>query len=126
MGLVLLITGLTLVFAVLFKILDHSMSYWFGSMLCGFSTGILGTVLVVVLIFIPIFRNASVANVAAFKARATTIQEQRANASEYERVMLTKEIVDDNAWLMSTQYYATNSWISIYYDKSVLDLKPIK
>lgn len=83
-------------------------------------------VFVIAIICVPISRFDTTCNVAKFKARASTIQEQRAIASEYERVMLTKEIVDNNAWLIETQICANNGWISIYYDKSVLDLQPIK
>ena len=66
-------------------------------------------------------------DISEFEAARVTIQQQRDNKlSEYERATLTKEIVDKNQWLAKNQFWAKNVWLNWYYDKKILDIKPIE
>lgn len=66
-------------------------------------------------------------DISEFEAARVTIQQQRDNKlSEYERATLTKEIVDKNQWLAKNQFWAKNIWLNWYYDKKILDIKPIE
>lgn len=61
-----------------------------------------------------------------FESTRLTIQQQRDNnVSEIERAALIKEIIDHNQWLAREQYWAKSLWLNWYYDKAILDLKPI-
>lgn len=67
------------------------------------------------------------ARIKKFEAAKLTIKQQRSNnLSEYERVTLTKEILERNEWLAEEQYWATNKWLNWYYDQSILNIKPIE
>ena len=82
---------------------------------------------IITIILIPICRYYSTGRVIEYKTRQEVIQQQRnANVSELERVELTKEILSDNVWLRDCQYDINSKWISIYYDKEILNLEPIK
>lgn len=62
-----------------------------------------------------------------FEAAKTTITAQRADSlSSYERVTLTQTIIKQNQWLAKAQFWAKSPWQNWYYDKSVLDVKPIE
>lgn len=82
---------------------------------------------IIIIILIPVCRYYSTGRVIEYKTRQITIQQQRnANISELERVELTKEILSDNVWLRDCQYDINSKWLDIYYDKEILELKPIE
>lgn len=62
-----------------------------------------------------------------FEAVRLTITQQRDNKlTELERATITKEIIDNNAWLAKEQFWAKNSWLNWYYDKQIINIKPIE
>lgn len=82
---------------------------------------------VIAILLVPICRYHSTGRIIEYKTRQATIEQQRkSNISELERVELTKEIIEDNAWLSDCKYDVNNKWFSIYYDKEVLNLEPIE
>lgn len=87
---------------------------------------LLGLVLAIALILIPILRYDCCQKIEQFKSVKATITEQRESASELERVELTKEIIQDNAWLRSKQYQYKSSWIGVYVCEDIMDLEPIE
>ena len=85
-------------------------------------------VLFFTIISIPICRLNSNDRIIEYNTRKETILEQRnnKNISELENVQMYKEIVDANAWLETTKYWANNKWFNIYYSQEVNNLTPIK
>lgn len=86
---------------------------------------ILVVVLIVEILLVPIGKYDCCQKIEQFKAVKMTITEQRESASELERVQLTKEILQDNAWLKSKQYQYKSSWIGVYVCEDIMDLEPI-
>lgn len=75
---------------------------------------------------IPIIHNYSSSRIVEYQSRKETIINQRDTyKSDYENFQIYKEIVDDNAWLSTTKYYANNKWFSVYFNKEVNELTPI-
>jgi hypothetical protein len=102
-------------------------SYWYDGDVFKFFGWISLIITIVAIILVPICRYNSTGRIIEYKTRQATIEQQRkANISELERVQLTKEILDDNAWLSACKYDVNNKWFDIYYDKEVLNLEPIE
>lgn len=75
---------------------------------------------------IPIIHSYSSSRIVEYQSRKETITNQRDTyKSDYENFQIYKEIVDDNAWLSTTKYYANNKWFSAYFNKEVNELTPI-
>ena len=119
---------LTLFFAVLFAVsllYDHLRTISeYGDPIASWLFGI---VFVLVLFAIPLSNYTSRIGVVEYEMKKSTISEQReALNSDYERVMLTKEIINENAWLVNMQQHKKNLFLNWFVHESVLDLKPIK
>lgn len=82
---------------------------------------------IIALIMLPIIRFSTSEQIQEFKSKQVTIEQQRNdNLSELERATISREIIDDNAWLSNYKYEASNKWISIYYNQEGLELEPLK
>ena len=83
-------------------------------------------VMIAFLIAIPIERYSTRLNIEKFISAKNTIQCQKETAKDLEKVKLSETIIDCNAWLSKKQYVCKSEWVSIYSDKSVLELTPIE
>jgi hypothetical protein len=119
MGFLLILTLTTFIFGILWYSFDFD--------LCGVIATIISIVLLISIVIVPFSRYYSVKRINEFQTRKAVIAQQRnINISELERVNLTNEILDDNAWLSNVQYDRNNIWFNIYYSKEVLNLQPIQ
>lgn len=83
-------------------------------------------VTIISICLIPIIHSYSSSRIVEYQSRKETIMNQRDTyKSDYENFQIYKEIVDDNAWLSTTKYYANNKWFSVYFNKEVNKLTPI-
>lgn len=83
--------------------------------------------LAIALLTIPISLACYKVDIAKFESRRSSIKQQRdIPATEYERVALSKSIVDDNMWLAGVQQSKRMKWVNWYIPKDILDIKPIK
>jgi len=118
--------GVTLALFIIGFLVDK-FSSWYDGDIFKFLGWIALVITIISVILVPIRRYYSTGRVIEYKTRQEVIQQQRnANVSELERVELTKEILSDNVWLKDCQYDINSKWISIYYDKEILELQPIK
>jgi hypothetical protein len=126
MYLILTFAGLTIALLVIGYLIDEfSYEYDGGALKC--LGWIMCAITIISIILVPICRYWSTGRIVEYKTRQATIEQQRKNnISEIERATLTKEIIEDNAWLSSCEYDVNNKWFNVYYDKNVLDLEPIE
>lgn len=127
MYLIILLSVVVIISALLNKICDNKWGSFSGA------SDVVGTIkvtsiiiLIIAIILIPICRYNSSARIEEYTVRKETIEIQRENASEFERVQLTQEIIDDNAWLRKQQHHYKNNWLNIYIDEDVMNLEIIK
>lgn len=126
MYLILTFIGLTILLLGGGCLLDKFSYSWDGDILKCLGW-IVFVIAVISIILIPICRYYSTGRIIEYKTRQATIEQQRKdNISEMERATLTREIIDDNAWLSSCKYDLNNKWFDVYYDKEVLNLEPMK
>jgi len=86
-----------------------------------------GVIFAISLFLIPVSLEIQRVQIERFEARKTTIIEQRNNnRNQYERVMLTETIVDDNSWLAMNQARKNRKSVNWYVPKEILDVEPIK
>lgn len=112
---------------IVISVLLVGLAFFLESDVLNFIAGIAITITVIALLFIPICRYYSTSRIIEYETRQKVIFQQRnSNVSELERVELTKEILSDNVWLSESKYDINNKWISVYYDKDILNLKPIQ
>lgn len=79
------------------------------------------------LLMIPLHRaiiNGGIAECEAIRQTIVVSREQ-GELTNLERIRLTEDIVKANRWLASTEYYAGNPWLSIYYPKDLQLPEPI-
>lgn len=82
---------------------------------------------VINLICLNTCRLSTISDIKEFESIRLTITQQRKNTlTEYERATLSLKIVDSNKWLAKEQFWANNKWLNWYYDKKILDVKPIE
>lgn len=58
--------------------------------------------------------------------RNTVNQQRKLGVSDLEKVQLTQKIIEQNQWLAREQFWATNPWTDVFYDRAILDVKPIE
>jgi len=86
-----------------------------------------GLFLMITVIMIPVSVYSSKVSVQEFNIRKTTIVTQRnLSISEFERVHMSQEILDDNAWLITVQTHKKNNFVNWFVSKDVLELTPIE
>ncbi len=62
---------------------------------------------------------------AAFQSVQQTIDDAREEADDWERAALQQEVVEWNAWLRRTQWWARKPVFDIFWPDEVLELDPI-
>ena len=86
-----------------------------------------GIVFIVNSIMLTVSPANTRSDIQRFEAVRLTITQQRDNKlTELERATITNEIIDNNAWLAKEQFWAKNSWLNWYYDKQIINIKPIE
>lgn len=92
------------------------------------TTAVFSIALLIMIIMLLVGKPSTRADIRQFEAAKLTIEQQRASKTltEYERVQLTIKIVDKNTWLAGEQFWAANPWLNWFYDKSILEVKPIE
>lgn len=96
-----------------------------------------GVIIILIVIFFIAFafnmfclatgKTSTRADIKRFEAVRNTIEQQRNDSlSVYERVQITQTIIEKNEWLAGEQYWANTLWLNWFYDKSILNVKPIK
>lgn len=79
------------------------------------------------IVFLIVWPINAGSNIKQFEAAQNTIIQQRKNKlTEYERAALTQKIIEQNQWLAKEQFWAKSVWLNWYYDKKILELKPIE
>lgn len=84
----------------------------------------MGLILLTLSLFvIPLYRAGVNSNIAKHEAIRQTviISREQGELTELERIRLIEDVLKTNKWLASTEYYASNPWLNIYYPKE-LDL----
>lgn len=117
---------LFLLLAITWHFLDKKYSWC--TDLGAFSAMVLcGIVFIVNSIMLAVSPSNTSSEIRSFEAVRLTITQQRNNKlTELERATITKEIIDNNAWLAKEQFWAKNSWLNWYYDKKIINIKPIE
>jgi hypothetical protein len=86
-----------------------------------------GFVFLCFVIAIPIGVYSSKVQIAGFESVKETVDQQRSlKKTDYERVMLTEKIVNQNMLLERMKAKKTMLWTNWYITKDVLDVEPIK
>lgn len=119
----LLILFIVAIFIIVFAVETD----WGRDMDYAVGTWVVGVILVITVATMLFSRANFHAQIQKFEARRTTYTEQRQlDMTEYERVMLTTSIVEDNSWLATFQAHKDLLWINWFIPKEIKDVKPIK
>lgn len=121
-----IIWTLLIVLSILWIIFDKKYR-WETNICAAITTGIFGLIFIINIIYLATGPACTRSDIKEFEAARLTINQQRADSlSAYERVTLTQTIIRQNQWLAKEQFWAKNIWLNWYYDKSILDIKPVQ
>lgn len=115
------------IFLIILILLRNNYDYdgWYAA--CSIFTLIFAVILLISAISIASREYTTMSYINKFESVKQTIKEQRNDSlSSYERVQLTTLIVNNNETLAGKQYSAKSLWWNWFYDKRILDVKPIK
>lgn len=116
-----------LIFSIAWIILDRKYDWDtdMGAVIC---TVIVGIWFLAQMICLSVGPSSTRADIKKFEAIRLTINQQRENKalSEFERVQLTELIIKQNEWLAGEQFWADNIWLNWFYDKKILEVKPVE
>ena len=118
------LTGLILICILISKFSDDwsTTEETFGIVGC-----ILVCLLVIIVILIPIERMDTNASIAMFEATRSALWTARCNddISELESVSIQQQVIEQNKWLASEQYY-NHTLFDIWIPDAIDKLEPIK
>ena len=122
---------LTLFFAVIFGVFLifylFSNQYSYESDILHVFTWVFGVFFAFVILFIPVSNYTITTQIERFEIRKETVHIQRAGVqTEYERAMLTTQLMEDNAWLVAIQRHKKGVFFNWYVPKEILDVEPIQ